>query len=161
METAGLRPLYRATVKPEWVDYNGHMSEPWYVFVFGETSDAFYDLIGLGDAARRATHSSVYTVESHIWFLRELKVREAFLVGTRVISHDAKRVLLYHELARAGDGTVAAASEILALHVDTNGPRVVPFSAAVKERIAALAAEDAREPPPKRASRSLAFATKA
>jgi betainyl-CoA thioesterase len=155
---AGFRPLYRTAVRPEWVDYNGHMSEPWYVFVFGEATDAFYDLIELGDAARRASQRSVFTVESHVWFLREMKMGEAIRIGTRLIDHDAKRLLLYHELVRESDGEPAAASEILALHVDTNGPRVVPFAPSVLNRIATVATEDAQGPVPARASRSLRFA---
>jgi acyl-CoA thioesterase FadM len=30
-------------VRPEWVDYNGHMSEAYYVLIFGDATDAFYD----------------------------------------------------------------------------------------------------------------------
>jgi len=57
--------LYRTTVSPDWIDYNGHMSEAYYALVFGSATDAFYDLIGMDDAFRRATFTSVYTVEAH------------------------------------------------------------------------------------------------
>ena len=57
--------LHRATVLPEWVDYNGHMNEAFYVLVFGHATDAFYDYIGLDDATRRATGRSVKALERY------------------------------------------------------------------------------------------------
>ncbi len=47
------------------------MSEAYYVLVFGFATDAFYDLIGMDDAFRCATRTSVYTVEAHVRYLRE------------------------------------------------------------------------------------------
>ena len=38
--------LHRATVKPDWLDYNGHMNEAYYVLVFSNATDAFMDYAG-------------------------------------------------------------------------------------------------------------------
>ncbi len=34
-----LAHTYEGPVKPEWIDYNGHMSEAFYVLVFGYETD--------------------------------------------------------------------------------------------------------------------------
>ena len=40
--------LYETTVGPQWVDYNGHMSEWCYLLVMGDSSDAFFRYIVSG-----------------------------------------------------------------------------------------------------------------
>ena len=57
---------YHCNVLSEWVDYNGHMSEAFYVLVFGHATDALYEQAGMGDAYRAHSGCSLYTVESHI-----------------------------------------------------------------------------------------------
>ncbi len=79
---AGPLDLYRVSVKPEWIDYNGHMNEAYYVLVFGLTTDAFLDLIGMDAAYRERTHTSLYTVEGHIAYLQEVPL------GTSLRVHD-------------------------------------------------------------------------
>ena len=83
--------LHRAIVLPEWVDYNGHMTEASYVLVFGHATDAFFDYIGLDDATRRATHSSVYTLEAHINYLDEAHHGDRLAIATQLLAHDAKQ----------------------------------------------------------------------
>lgn len=38
--------VYRTTVKDEWIDYNAHLSEAYYVLVFGFATDAAMDELG-------------------------------------------------------------------------------------------------------------------
>ena len=64
-EIAAPLALYQASVQPEWVDYNGHMSESFFLLAFGDASDALFRYIGIDEAYRNAGHS-FYTVESHI-----------------------------------------------------------------------------------------------
>ena len=45
--------IYRDVVRPEWVDYNGHLRDAFYLLIFSFATDALLDRIGLDDAARR------------------------------------------------------------------------------------------------------------
>jgi acyl-CoA thioesterase FadM len=132
--------LYRTPVKPEWIDYNGHMHEAYYVLVFGNTTDAFLDLIGMDAAYRERTETSLYTVEGHIAFVEEVPLGTDLRVATTVVAADAKRVHLFHEMKRESDGARLATYELLALHVDQSGPRVTPMPAPVLDKMAAIAA---------------------
>ena len=60
MSAGGPLVLHRDVVRREWTDYNGHMSEAYYVLVFGDATDAFYEHVGMGDAYRRAANASVF-----------------------------------------------------------------------------------------------------
>ena len=46
------RTIHRDTVRPEWVDYNGHLRDAFYMLIFSLSTDAFMDRIGLDDAGR-------------------------------------------------------------------------------------------------------------
>jgi acyl-CoA thioesterase FadM len=46
-------------VLPEWVDYNGHMSEAFYVQAFGYTTDVLLDRIGLDAEGRERENVSI------------------------------------------------------------------------------------------------------
>jgi acyl-CoA thioesterase FadM len=140
--------LHCAVVRPEWVDYNGHMNEAYYVVVFGDATDAFYDHIGLDDAARRRDNVSLYTVEAHIRYLIEAHEGDQVRVGTRVLAHDEKRLRLHHTMVRESDGQTLAVIELMALHVDKNVIRACPFLPDAATRIAEVAAAQAALPPP-------------
>jgi len=148
---------YRTRVTPEWVDYNGHMSEAYYVLVFGFATDAFYDAVGLDDAFRRATATSVYTVEAHINYLAEAHEGDELCIETRLLGHDAKRLILYHAMYRDFPPTLLAATEIMALHVDKRILKSAPFPVEAAGRIDAIAAAQAGFDPPRYAGRRIAL----
>jgi acyl-CoA thioester hydrolase len=135
--------LHRAIVLPEWVDYNGHMNEAYYVLIFGHATDAFYDYIGLDDATRRATARSVYTLEAHINYLSEAHRGDRLTIATQLLAHDAKRVHLHHAMRRETDDSLLATTELMLLHVDMTGPRAAAFDAAPAALVAAIAADHA------------------
>jgi acyl-CoA thioesterase FadM len=135
--------LYRVSVKPEWIDYNGHMNEAYYVLVFGLTTDAFLDLIGMDASYRERTHTSLYTVEGHIAYLQEVPLGTSLRVTTTLVAADTKRVHLFHQMIRESDGAMLATYELLALHVDQRGPKVSAMPAPILDKVSAIAAAHA------------------
>lgn len=108
--------VYTATVLEEWVDYNGHMSEAYYVLVFGYATDAAMDALGLGDRYRTATNRSLYTVEAHVRYLREVGLGAQLDVTTDVVNATDKKLHLVHTMRH--DGAVMATEELLGIHVN-------------------------------------------
>jgi len=131
--------IYRDRVRDEWIDYNRHMTEAYYVLVFGFATDALYDRVGFDAAWRAAAGSSAYTVEAHVRYLHEIGGGEPLAVATEVLAVDAKRLRFFHTMRQGDDGTVLATEELLILHVDTLASRVVPFPERIRKRLAALA----------------------
>lgn len=86
--------IYRDVVRPEWVDYNGHLRDAFYLLIFSFATDALLDRIGLDDAARKTRRRSVYTLEAHIAYLHEIKEGQRVRVDARVFAFDAKRLHL-------------------------------------------------------------------
>jgi len=131
--------IYRDRVRDEWIDYNEHMSEPYYVLVFGFATDALYDRVGFDAAWRAREGSSAYTVEAHVRYLHEIGGGEPLAVATEVLAVDAKRLRFFHTMRRGDGGAVLATEELLVLHVDTVAGGVAPFPAPIQARLAALA----------------------
>lgn len=131
--------VWREPVLDEWIDYNGHLSEPYYVLVMGHATDAVMDSVGLGPAYRSVTGSSLFTVEAHIRYLDQVGPGLDLEVRSSVIGSTAKLMWIWHELW--GAGTLRATEEILGVHV--TGSRSAPFP----DDIAARIGEALRGPP--------------
>lgn len=147
--------LLKTAVDPEWVDYNGHMTESRYLQVFGEASDAFYGYLGV-DADYLAGGHSYYTVETHIMHLREVHAEEPIEVSTQLLGQDPKRLRLFHVMTHAENGTRLATAEQMMLHVDTNAQRACPALPEVLGRVEAIAAAHAGLEQPSEAGRRIA-----
>ncbi|MCB0153704.1 MAG: thioesterase family protein, partial [Anaerolineae bacterium] len=78
--------LHTAVVQPDWLDYNRHMTEGYYGVAFGFVTDAYMDFVGLDAAYRQGTGCTIYTVETHICFLRELKAGEPLTFTTQLLA---------------------------------------------------------------------------
>lgn len=127
---------YEETVRPEWIDYNGHMNVAYYLLVFDHASDALMDRLGLGIDYCKHENSSLFVVETHITYERELLEGDDLRVSTRILGYDAKRLHLFHEMYHAGSGDLAATNEVMLLHVDMTVRRSTGFPTSVLDRIA-------------------------
>lgn len=142
----------RSVVRPEWIDYNGHMSESCYLQAFGDAMDALHRRVGV-DEAYRATSRMFYTVETHITHQAEARANEPIEVTTQVLAVDDKRLHVFHRLHRASDGQLLATAEQMHLHVDTARQKAAPIDAAVKARLDQLLALHRSLPAPAEAGR--------
>ena len=52
--------LIETQVRPEWVDYNGHMTDSRYLQVFGDATDALLRAVGVDDAYRATGRGVLY-----------------------------------------------------------------------------------------------------
>jgi carnitine 3-dehydrogenase len=147
------------TVRPEWVDYNGHMTDSRYQQVFGEGMDALYRRVGVDESYRAAGHM-FYTVETHTTHQAEMKAGESFYVSTRVLSVDAKRLRVFHRMHRQRDGLLVATGEQLNMHVAVAAAKSAPMPQAIYRQLDALRAAHAAEPLPAEAGRHVGQARK-
>ena len=127
-------------VRPEWLDANGHMNMAFYVVVFDRGTDAWLDLAGIGTDYRRAAGHSVFAVETHTLYQREVGLGERLRVRSRLIAAAGKRLHLIHEMTAAEDVAQdpVALQEVLFLHVDLATRRSAVMPPEVRIRVAGL-----------------------
>ena len=120
--------VWREPVQDAWIDYNGHLSEPYYVLVFGHGTDAVMEMVGLGPDYREANDASLYTVEAHVRYLDE-RTSSSWVIGAT-----GKLLWIWHELWV--DGRLRATEEVLGVHVAGGSSAPFPDDVAARARAA-------------------------
>lgn len=139
---------WQEPVQPGWIDYNGHLSEAYYVLVFGHATDAVLAAVGLGEEYQGASGASLFTVEAHVRYLDQVGGSDVLEVRSSVLGAGAKTLHLWHELWVTD--RLRATEEVLGVHVDVASGRATPLPAEV-----AAAIERLRVQPPPDAGRSV------
>jgi len=139
--------LHAAAVPPEWLDYNGHVSEWCYLLLVGDAADAFFRYVGIDEAYRAAGHS-LYTAETHLHHLREAALGDRLAVPLQVLDVGPKSLHLFHTVLDEATGEPVATAEQLLVHVDMAAGRAVPMPAALHGRLVAIGAAHAALPRP-------------
>ncbi|MGH6946636.1 MAG: thioesterase family protein [Kiloniellales bacterium] len=146
---------YRDSVRPEWIDYNGHMNVAYYVLAFDFAVDAFMDFLGLDRAYREKSGNSTFAVEAHVTYRREVLAGAPLLFESLLLAHDDKRLRQFQRMRHAEEGFLAATCEWLTLHVDLAARRVTPFPPHILARLDEVAAAHRRLPPPPEAGEAI------
>ncbi len=136
LPTVPLR-LAEGFVRPDWVDYNQHMSEAFFVTAIGNASDALFRYIGI-DEAYRAAGNSFYTVESHLNYYAEGKLNQPLAYETRVLDLDAKRLHIHHTILDRDSGQRIFTAEQMLLHIDGKVGKTAPIMPGPKAALDAI-----------------------
>lgn len=153
--------LHRERVRPEWVDYNGHMNVAYYVLVFDHATDAAFDRLGIGEAYRLATGCSVFVGEMHVTYLREVHAGDELVISTRTLESDGKRLVLFHEMRCPRMEGPVAANDVLCVHVDLAARRSAPWPPEKAALIERAVAADAALPRPEGSGRAIRLGRRA
>jgi carnitine 3-dehydrogenase len=156
-ESAEALPRFVTVVRPEWADYNLHMSDFRYGQIFGDAMEALYRRVGVDETYRTSGHM-FYTVESHIKHLGEAKVGDALSVTTQVLAVDDKRLHVFHRLIRTADEMLLATGEQMHLNVATAAAKAAAIPAAVRDRLGSLAQAHAKLGAPAQAGKPVGAA---
>jgi acyl-CoA thioester hydrolase len=140
-------PVYRATIEPDWIDYNGHLRDAYYGLVASYAVDGVMDMLGLDAAYRERTHCTLYTLEVHLHYLHEVKGSDDLGVISSVLDFDRKRIQIGCRFICSRVSEPVATAEMMLLHVrQEDKPSVASFPDEVTAKLEALkASPDARE----------------
>ena len=140
-------PVYRATIEPDWIDYNGHLRDAYYGLVASYAVDGVMDMLGLDAAYRERTHCTLYTLEVHLHYLHEVKSSDDLGVLSSVLDFDRKRIQIGCRFICSRINEPVATAEMMLLHVrQEDKPSVASFPDEVTAKLEALkVSPDARE----------------
>ncbi len=127
--------LHSEPLREDWLDAYGHLNEAYYLVPFSNTSWRMQDHVGLGVEYFKRTGCAMYTVETHIRYLKEVRAPAELEIETIILGADAKRMWFAHTMLV--DGTVRATGEFMTLHYDTRQNHTTampePVQAALKK----------------------------
>ena len=110
-------PAFRATLEPDWIDYNGHLRDAYYVVALSCAVDEVMDHLGLDAAYRDRTHCTLFTLELHIRYLHEIKATDELRVVTSVLDYDSKRIYAACDFLCPRIAESAAVADLMLMHV--------------------------------------------
>ncbi|MCR9071506.1 MAG: thioesterase family protein [Alphaproteobacteria bacterium] len=143
MNDAGWFNSGTATVRSDWIDYNGHMNVGYYLVAFDIATEQVCVHFGLGEAYRRASDASIFVLEAHVTYDREVVEDAPLAFRTRIVDHDAKRFHLLHHMYHAEEGFLAATNELMCMHIDLTTKRAAPMPETALAKVQALHAAHA------------------
>jgi acyl-CoA thioester hydrolase len=118
---------YQAEIRPEWIDYNGHMNVAYYVLLFDYATDALWSYLGIGEDYLKRTNHSTFALESHITYRGEVKLGDSVRVTSQLLGVDTRRLHFFHRMYHSDQGYLAATLESVCLHVSMATRRAAPF----------------------------------
>ncbi len=125
-----------------WLDHYGHLNEAYYLVPFSNATWIMQDHFDIGTDYFDATGCAIYTVETHLRYLSDVRMPATMDIETLMLGSDAKRIWFAHRMLV--DGRLCATAEFMALHYATREQRTAPMPDAV---LAALKAAEVDEPP--------------
>jgi carnitine 3-dehydrogenase len=134
--------VFEGVVRPEWVDYNRHMSDFRYSQMFGDAMDTLFRQVGV-DESYRASGRMYYTVENHVRHSGEAKLGESLYVTAQILGVDDKRLHIFQRLHRVRDAKQIATAEQMYLHVDTAAAKAAPADPKIRAKLESLRAAHA------------------
>ncbi len=140
--------IHRARVVPEWIDYNGHLNVGYYVVAFDKATDMLLDLFDIGEAHAARARQGCFVLETHVTYVEEVGLNDPLRFTAQMLDADDKRLHFFIEMHHGEEGYLAATSEQIAMLVDLEGRRSVPFPTLAARRIEALTAAHRALPRP-------------
>jgi len=114
--TGGLK-LHSEPVQDIWLDSYGHLNEAYYLVPFSNATWALQEHFAIGVPYFERTGGAIYSVESHVRYLKEVRAPAMMNIDSFVLGLDAKRLHIAHVMSV--DGVQRATFECLGLHFDT------------------------------------------
>jgi len=108
------------TIKPEWVDYNGHLNMAYYLVILDLVGDEFWQMVGLDDDYRAKTGCTTYAASCKIDYIKEIKPDATLTVQLALRELATKKFVLWMGIYNEHK-ILCASAELLILHVDQKG----------------------------------------
>ena len=127
------------SVRPEWIDFNGHMNLAHYVTAFDAATDNVFRLVTPSVWDGDVFLGGFYCVEMHLTYERELHEGQPLRITTQILGVDDKRLHWFHRMYHATEGFLAATNELLFLCIDRNTRRAATMDPAHRAAFSATA----------------------
>ena len=125
--------LHEETVRPEWIDYNGHMNVAFYVLAFDHATDAMLEFLKLTHDYKTKANTTTFVADMNVTYVQEVHEGDPLRFTTRILNCDKKRIHFWHEMYHATEGYLAATNELPSLHIYLTNRRVVPMAPEIAE----------------------------
>ncbi|TPD57597.1 hypothetical protein FIV46_15915 [Emcibacter nanhaiensis] len=147
--------MLEATVKEEWIDFNGHMNMAYYILLFDQALNNFLESVDLGLDYVRTSHRSMFALENHVTYQHELNQGAPVKVHFQFLDMDSKFIHYFMRLVHKEEHLLSATMEQISLHVDVDERRPTRFSEEQIRCLRRVYEEHLKYPTPREKGRSI------
>ena len=158
LDTGAPLDQHRTSVKPEWIDWNGHMNVGYYVVAFDQATDTMCKQFGCAFEYTRDKIGMTFVLEAHVTYDREVREGAPLRFATQLLARDTKKVHLFHEMFHAEEGYLASTNETIVMNINYETRRSGPWPVPVAERLDAIWETHKALPKPAKAGRVMGLA---
>ena len=126
-------------LQDSWLDLYGHLNEAYYLVPFSNTTWIMQDHFGIGSEYFDATGCAIYTVETHLRYLNDVRAPASMDIETIVLGCDAKKIWFAHRMLV--EDRLCATAEFMALHYSTREGRTMAMPEQVQADLADAAVD--------------------
>jgi len=108
-----------------WLDTYGHLNEAYYLVPFTNANWAMQEHFDIGVAYFDATGCALYTLETHLRYVREVRKPAQLRVESILLGFDPKKIWCAH-IMYVSD-RISATAEMVMLHYSTREKRSSPM----------------------------------
>jgi acyl-CoA thioester hydrolase len=123
---------YKGAVHPWHCDHMGHMNVMWYTGKFDEATWNLFAELGITPSYLREQERGMAGVQQNTTYQEELFAGDVVEIQTEVLEVRDKVIRFRHEMRNIEKGTVAAVTELTAVHMDRQTRKSCPFPAAMR-----------------------------
>lgn len=127
--------LHSEPMLDSWTDAYGHLNEAYYLVPFSNATWVLQDHFGIGTDYFDATGCAIYTVETHLRYLNDVRAPATMEIESMILGCEPKKLWFAHQMRV--DGALCATAEFMALHYDTRESRTREMPDEVVERLRA------------------------
>ena len=122
--------LHSEPLQDIWLDDYGHLNEAYYLVPFTNTTWKLQDQFGIGVDYFNETGCALYTVETHLRYLNEVRSPAQMDIESMVLGSDARKIWFAHKMLV--DGDLCATGEFMVLHYSTRDSRTMEMPESVQ-----------------------------
>jgi len=122
-------------MQEQWCDAYGHLNEAYYLVPMSNTTWVMQDHFGIGTDYFDQTGCAIYTVETHLRYLNDVRSPATMEIETLMLGSDAKKIWFAHQMRV--DDKICATAEFMTLHFNTREGRTMEMPAAIQQDLKA------------------------
>ena len=125
---------FRGVVYPWHLDHMDHMNVQHYVGMFDQASWVLMAWLGLDGQYFAENQRGMAALEQTISYKSELRAGDMFEIRSAIVEVGQKTIRLLHNMHKVNGDVLAATTNILAVHMNTDARKSVPLPAGLRGR---------------------------
>jgi len=122
-----LPKTFEALVPDSYIDLMGHMNVAWYSYFFSDAMLGLYTQLGSGVDDINDRQLGRFAMETHIRYLREVRIGQQIEVYSRFIARNEKRFHVMNFMWNKTQEGISATYEVVGTSIDLRLRKPTPF----------------------------------